>query len=204
MSPINSPQPTDPLPSLLDEIALCRLCAEVLPHPPRPVVIADRRARILIAGQAPGRKVHESGIPWNDASGRRLREWLDVTPGQFYDPALFAIVPMGFCYPGKGRAGDLPPRPECRRTWHPRLLPALANIQLTLVIGQYARDYHLPQHRSETLSETVATWRTMAPAVFPLPHPSPRNQRWLAQHPWFAADLLPALRAEVRRILRQG
>ncbi|WP_293232676.1 uracil-DNA glycosylase family protein [Paludibacterium sp.] len=194
---------SDLLPSLLTEIAGCRLCANQLPHTPRPVVVADRRARILIAGQAPGRKVHDSGIPWNDASGKRLREWLGVTPEIFYDPSRFAIVPMGFCFPGTGRSGDLPPRPACRQTWHPRLLPMLPDLRLTLVIGQYARDYHLPQRAGETLSATIADWRTMAPALFPLPHPSPRNQLWLKRHPWFTDDLLPVLRAEVRRVLMQ-
>lgn len=186
---------------LLQEIAGCRRCSAVLPHEPRPVVVADRRARILIAGQAPGRKVHETGVPWNDASGDRLRSWLGVDRDQFYDPSCFAIVPMGFCYPGTGRSGDLPPRPECRATWHPRLMPLLDNVQLTLVIGRYARDYHLPAHAGEPLADTVAAWRDLAPAVVPLPHPSPRNQRWVRARPWFEAELLPHLRARVNALL---
>ena len=129
---------------------------------------------------------------------------MGITTETFYDPGQVAIVAMGFCYPGTGRNGDLPPRPECRRTWHPRLLPALDNVRLKLVIGQYARNHYLPQRKGETLSATIADWRSMAPGLYPLPHPSPRNQRWLAQHPWFVAELLPALRAEVRHILNAG
>lgn len=189
------------LTTLLQEIADCRLCRGALAHEPRPVVVADRRARILIAGQAPGRKVHESGVPWNDASGDRLRAWLGVDRAQFYDPSRFAIVPMGFCYPGSGRSGDLPPRPECRATWHPRLMPLLDQVQLTLVIGRYARDYHLPAQAGEPLADTVAAWRALAPSVVPLPHPSPRNQRWVRERPWFEAELLPMLRARVATLL---
>lgn len=193
----------DPLLPLLQDIARCQRCAPHLPQGPRPVLVADARARILIAGQAPGRKVHASGVPWDDASGDRLRAWLGVDRATFYDPARFAIVPMGFCYPGTGRSGDLPPRPECRATWHPRLLPLLRQVRLTLVIGQYARDYHLPACAGRPLSDTVAGWRAFGPHLMPLPHPSPRNQAWIRQRPWFEAELLPVLRARVAEVLAQ-
>ncbi|WP_434626930.1 uracil-DNA glycosylase family protein [Chromobacterium sp. CV08] len=188
------------LEGLLTEIAACRACEASLPCGPRPVLRAAASSRILLAGQAPGRKVHESGVPWDDASGKRLREWLSVDADTFYDPACFAIVPMGFCYPGTGSNGDLPPRPECSRLWHPRLLPLLGRVELVLAVGAYAQAYHLPA-RKRTLTETVAAWREYWPAVVPLPHPSPRNQMWLARNRWFEAELLPALRGRVGEVL---
>ncbi|MCD4502215.1 uracil-DNA glycosylase family protein [Chromobacterium vaccinii] len=185
---------------LLAEIAACRECEASLPCGPRPALRAAEDSRILLAGQAPGRKVHESGIPWDDASGKRLREWLGVEADVFYDPECFAIVPMGFCYPGTGSSGDLPPRPECSKLWHPRLLPLLERTELVLAVGSYAQAYHLPS-RKRTLTETVAAWREYYPGVIPLPHPSPRNQMWLARNRWFEAELLPTLRQRVAEVL---
>ena len=155
---------------------------------------------MLIAGQAPGRKVHESGVPFDDASGDRLREWLGVTREQFYDPTLMAIMPMGFCYPGTGRSGDLPPRIECAPAWRAPLLAHMRALELTVVIGQYAMAYHLP-HATGSLTDTVRAWRDAFPSVVPLPHPSPRNNIWLKRNPWFAAEVVPALRARVRKVL---
>ena len=187
------------LDKLLAEVRACRHCAGHLLHEPRPVLRAASSARILIAGQAPGRRVHASGIPWDDASGKRLRSWLGLTPEQFYDQQLVAIIPMGFCYSGSGAAGDLPPRPECSRLWHERLFQLLPNLKLKLIIGSYAQKYHLqPQ---QNLTETVRNWRAYNPDSFPLPHPSPRNQLWLRKNPWFADELLPELREAVRLII---
>ena len=187
-----------PLDALLTEIRACRVCAEHLPLGPRPVVQAGAGARLRIIGQAPGRRVHESGVPWDDASGQRLRDWLGLTPEQFYDPAKVAILPIGFCYPGKAASGDNPPRPECAPLWHDRLNAELGAVRLTLLIGQYAQARYLGARRKGNLTETVRAWRDYAAAgVFPLPHPSPRNQPWFKQHPWFADDLILALRAAV-------
>jgi uracil-DNA glycosylase len=165
------------------------------------VLQVDAKARILVAGQAPGRKVHASGRPFTDASGDRLRDWLGVTPEVFYDPVRMAILPMGFCYPGTGRSGDLPPRPECAEAWRTKLLDHLPDLQLTLVIGQYALDYHLPDAKG-ALTEVVRGWRDHWPTVVPLPHPSPRNNLWLRRNPWFGTDLLPRLRRRVASVLR--
>lgn len=184
------------------EISECRHCADVLPLEPRPVLRAHGNARILVVGQAPGTRVHESGIPWNDPSGVRLRQWLDVSPETFYDPARFAIVPMGFCYPGRDkRGGDCPPRPECAPRWHERLRDVLPDIELTLLIGSYAQRYYLGDRAAKTLTETVRRWRDFGPAYIPTPHPSPRNIRWLKKNPWFEAEVVPALRERVHGIL---
>ena len=188
------------LPALLDEIRRCTLCSQHLPLGPRPVLQAGAKARILIASQAPGRKVHASGKPFTDASGDRLREWLDMSPEVFYDADKVAIVPMGFCYPGTGPGGDLPPRPECAPAWRHRLLAGLPDIELTLLIGRYAIDWHLPD-ADPTLTATVQRWREHWPAVVPLPHPSPRNGLWLRRNPWFAQELLPRLRERVAEVL---
>jgi uracil-DNA glycosylase len=188
--------------NLLTDISACQICADHLPHGPRPVIQANSRARILIAGQAPGRRVHESGIPFDDPSGDRLRDWMGISKQTFYDSKQIAIVPMGFCYPGTGRSGDLPPRPECAEAWRATLLAKLKRVELTLVIGRYAIDYHLPSVRRATLTETVKSWREHGPGCMPLPHPSPRNQMWMSKNPWFAKDVLPALRKRVARILR--
>lgn len=158
------------------------------------------RSRILIAGQAPGSRVHQSGIPFDDASGNRLRDWLGVDRETFYDPQKFAILPMGFCYPGKGTSGDLPPRPECADSWRERLLAELKSVALMLVIGQYALAYHLG-NPAASVTEQVMAWRASWPRVIPLPHPSPRNNRWLARNPWFEAELLPGLRQRVAEVL---
>lgn len=185
---------------LVSEVRQCTLCAAELPEGPRPVLQASASARILIAGQAPGRKVHASGRPFTDASGERLRAWLGMSSAVFYDEAQVAILPMGFCYPGTGKRGDLPPRPECPAAWRARLLAELPNLALTLAIGRYALDYHLPG-AGKSVTETVSRWREFWPSVIPLPHPSPRNNLWLQRNPWFEAELLPALRQRVDGVL---
>jgi uracil-DNA glycosylase len=171
-----------------------------LPLGPRPIVQLHPSARILVAGQAPGRKVHETGIPFNDASGDRLRDWLGLTREAFYDPRQVALLPMGFCFPGTGASGDLPPRPECAPAWRADLLGRLKRLQLTLVVGSYAHAYHFPDTKGN-LTETVRDWKTTWPLVVPMPHPSPRNNLWLKRNPWFEAELLPALRARVSEVL---
>ena len=188
---------------LLERITACRVCAAFLPLGPRPVVrISDPRARILVIGHAPGTKVHASGIPWDDVSGKRLRNWLGVEPETFYDEAKFASLPMGFCYPGRGAGGDNPPRPECAPLWHAPVLKTLPNIKLTLLIGSHALAYYLRERRKATLSETVAAWRDYEPSGFiPLVHPSPRNQMWLKRNPWFEAEMVPHLREKVASCL---
>ncbi len=189
---------------LLERIAACRVCEAVLPLGPRPVVrISDPRATIVVIGHAPGTKVHASGIPWDDVSGKRLRDWLGVEPETFYDESKFASLPMGFCYPGRGKGGDNPPRPECAPLWHAQVLKTLPNIKLTLLIGSHALAYYLRERRKATLSETVAAWRDYEPSGFiPLVHPSPRNQMWLKRNPWFEAEMVPHLRDRVARALR--
>ena len=187
---------------LLESVRQCRLCEKSLPLGPRPVLQIDPEAKILIAGQAPVRRVHESGIPFDDPSGDRLREWLGISRETFYDPEQFAILPMGFCYPGTGKSGDLPPRPECSETWRDRILAFLPKIELTLVIGIYAQRWHLPKSHS-SLTETVRAWQEYGPHVMPLPHPSPRNNMWLKKNPWFAESLLPSLRDKVGMAIRE-
>ena len=190
---------SEPLESLLTAVRACTRCERCLPLGPRPVLQIHPAARILIASQAPGRKVHETGTPFDDASGERLRAWLGVIREEFYCPNLFAIVPMGLCYPGKGRSGDLPPRPECAPLWRARLLAVLTHLRLTLAIGRYAIGYHLP--REGGVTPAVHHWRQTMPSLLALPHPSPRNNGWMAHNPWFEAQLLPALRARVRTVL---
>ncbi len=187
---------------LLREIRDCTLCHEHLPNPPRPVFQAHPDARILVVGQAPGRRAHETGLPFNDPSGERLRDWMGVDRDTFYDSSCIALVPMGFCYPGTGAGGDLPPRPECAPTWRARLLAALPNIQLTLLVGRYAIAWHLhPQQPARAVSATVARWQDWWPSAVPMPHPSPRNNRWLRERPWFEAEVIPALRTRIRELL---
>jgi uracil-DNA glycosylase len=190
---------------LLAEVRSCRLCETLLPLGPRPILRALPTARLLIVGQAPGRKVHETGIPWNDPSGDRLRSWLQLTREEFYDETRIAIIPTGLCYPGKlpGRGGDCPPRPECAPKWHPPLRAALPEIRLTLLIGGYAQAFYLRERVRESLAETVAAWREFVPEFLPLPHPSPRNLNWFRRHPWFEAEVVPELRRRVREILAE-
>jgi uracil-DNA glycosylase len=188
------------LESLLVEVRACRVCAAHLPLGPRPILRADVRARVLIVGQAPGTRVHATGIPWNDPSGDRLRAWLAVDRDAFYDERRFAIIPTGFCYPGRGRSGDLPPRPECAPLWHPRLRALLPNIGLTLLVGQYAQAFYLAGRRKGTLAETVHAWREYLPQFLPLPHPSPRNTRWLSLNPWFEQEVVPELRERIHAV----
>ncbi len=192
--------PADPIARLLNDIRACTACAD-LPLGPRPIVQLDRRARILIAGQAPGVRAHNAGVPFDDPSGDRLRDWMGVGRETFYDPSRIAILPMGFCYPGTGKSGDLPPRPECADLWRTRLLAQLPNLDLTLVIGQYALNWHLPESRGLSVTDAVRNWRSHMPGVLPLPHPSPRNNRWLKTNPWFEADVLPALRERVATLI---
>jgi uracil-DNA glycosylase len=191
----------DDLAALLVKVRACRACAEQLPLGPRPVLQAAATARLLIVGQAPGTKVHASGVPWNDASGKRLRAWLDIDAHRFYNPAQVAIIPMGFCYPGRGHSGDLPPRRECAALWLEALLAQLPHIELTLLIGQYAQRHYLGARCRPSLAKTVAAYVDYAPRYFPLPHPSPRNIGWFRQHPWFERELLPVLRARIHALL---
>ena len=187
------------LDSLLGDVRACRICADTLPLGPRPVVRMAKGARILIIGQAPGTKVHETGLPWNDASGDRLRDWLDLSVDDFYDPAKLAIMPMGFCYPGRfERGGDLPPRPECAPAWHDALLAHLPDIELTLLIGQYAQERYLGPRRAKTMHRFADY---LSDNLLPMPHPSWRNTAWMKKNPWFEADLLPVLRQRVHRLL---
>jgi uracil-DNA glycosylase len=188
------------MPSLLKDVRTCTLCASHLPLGPRPILQIHADARILIAGQAPGSKVHESGIPFQDASGDRLREWMGVDERIFYDPRQIAILPMGFCYPGTGSSGDLPPRPECAPAWRMKLMVLLRNVKLTLVIGQYAQAWHLGEQQKPTLTDTVEAWREYWPSSLPLPHPSPRNNIWLKRNPWFEHEVLPPLRRRVHQL----
>lgn len=188
------------LASLLTEVRACVLCAEHLPLGPRPVLQVLPSASLLIVGQAPGRKVHETGVPFNDASGDRLRQWLGISREVFYDARQVAILPMGFCFPGTGRSGDLPPRPECAPAWRAALLSHLKSLKLTLVIGQYAQAYHLP-NAAASVTEAVQAWQKYWPDVVPLPHPSPRNNLWLKRNPWFEEELVPVLRNRVAEVL---
>ncbi len=180
----------------------CRHCAKMLPHEPRPVLRAKAGARLMIIGQAPGTKVHASGVPWDDRSGDRLRDWLQTPPEVFYDESKIAIIPMGFCFPGNdAKGGDLPPRPECAPLWHPRLIAALPQVELTLLVGLYAQGHYLKKAKKKSLTDTVRAFADYGPAVLPLPHPSWRNTSWLKKNPWFEAELLPVLRAKVAALV---
>jgi len=182
---------------LLGKISQCTICTAHLPHLPRPVLACRAGSRILIIGQAPGRIVNESGVPWQDRSGDNLRDWLGVDEATFYDANLFALIPMGFCYPGAGKAGDLPPRPECAPLWHPQLLSWMKSIRLTLLIGQYSQKYYLGKGAKENLTSTVRHFRDYLPRFLPLPHPSPRNGIWLRRNRWFEQELIPVLRGTI-------
>lgn len=179
---------------LLTTVRACEICMPHLPLGPRPVVTVHPNARLLIVGQAPGTKVHASGIPWDDQSGKNLRKWLGMDAEAFYDETKVGIVPMGFCYPGKGKSGDLPPRKECAPQWHEKLLAEMPKIKLTLLIGAYAQNYYLGADRPKTLTETVRQFDTWLPTYLPLPHPSPRNGIWMKKNPWFEEDLVPELK----------
>lgn len=197
--------------NLLKEIRECRLCESELPFGANPVVQASASARILIVGQAPGRRVHESGLPFNDPSGDRLREWMGIDLDTFYDDSRVAIIPMAFCFPGTGKSGDLPPPPLCAETWRQRLLDQLQNVELTIVLGQYAINWHIQRledakvgenkRKKETLTDTVKRWRDFWPEMIPLPHPSPRNNLWLRRNPWMEEELIPTLQKAVNEKL---
>ena len=187
--------------NLLSNIRNCNTCKAHLPLGPRPVVTAHVNAKIVIIGQAPGTKVHASGIPWDDASGKQLRKWLGVTDDQFYDGEIFAIVPMGFCYPGRGKGGDLPPRPECAPQWHEQLMEFMPNVELVLLIGMYAQKYYLKKDAKKTLTETVSNYEVYLPYYFPLPHPSPRNRFWLTRNSWFEEHILSQLQNRIKEII---
>lgn len=187
---------------LLSDIKACQICKGKLPHEPNPVVSLSKNSRILVIGQAPGTKVHASGIPWDDVSGRNLRKWLGVTDEQFYDTDLFGIVPMGFCYPGKGKSGDLPPRPECAPQWHTQIFDHLEQVKLTLLIGQYAQKYYLGKRTAPTLTETVGNFESYLPDFFCLVHPSPRNGIWMRKNPWFESAIVPELQSLVQKIIK--
>ena len=191
----------DDLDSLLRRVRDCTACADFLPHGPRPVVQIHPHARILVIGQAPGTKVHASGIPWDDPSGRLLRVWMGIDSEVFYDAKQVAMMPMGFCYPGKGKTGDLPPRPECAPLWHAALLEHMRQIRLTLVIGLYSQRHYMGDRFGPNLTGTVRAFRSFLPDLIPLPHPSPRNGRWLVRNPWFETELVPVLKEKVKAAL---
>lgn len=186
---------------LIKNIKACTICAEHLPLGPNPIMAADHSSKIIIIGQAPGTKVHETSIPWNDPSGNQLRKWMGITSEDFYDASKVAIVPMGFCYPGKGKSGDLPPRPECAPQWHNQLLPQMKEIKLTILIGQYAQRHYLGDRMKSNLTETVKNYHEYLPDHLPLPHPSPRNRFWLGKNPWFSEEVIPILQEKVKTAL---
>lgn len=186
--------------SLLTQIRSCQIC-DGLPLGPRPILQIGASAKILIAGQAPGRITHHKGVPFDDPSGNRLRDWLGISRDEFYDASKIALAPMGFCFPGTGKGGDLPPRKECAEAWRKPVLEQLENIELTLVIGQYALDWHIADGKKMTLTNRVADWQSFMPDMLPLPHPSPRNNRWLKRNPWFEEEVLPALKSRVSELI---
>lgn len=190
--------------SLLASVRACTVCSDFLAAGPRPVVQFSETARIVIIGQAPGSRVHASGVPWNDPSGDRLRGWTGLSKGQFYDPARVALVPMGFCYPGKGKGGDLPPRPECAPLWHARIMALLPADRLTLLVGTYAQRAYLKLPKGATLMETVREFHGFGPRFFPLPHPAWRSAIWMKRNPWYERDVLPALQADVQSHLEDA
>ncbi|MDO6595782.1 uracil-DNA glycosylase family protein [Oceanihabitans sp. 2_MG-2023] len=186
---------------LLHKIRQCAICEAHLPLGPRPIVTGNIESKIIIIGQAPGTSVHKTGIAWNDPSGRQLRKWLGVTDEDFYDENKFAIMPMGFCYPGKGKTGDLPPRKECAPEWHGALLEKMPNVKLILLIGMYSQKYYLKKDAKKTLTETVANYKEYLPKYFPIPHPSPTNRFWKSKNPWFEIDVVPELQRITQNIL---
>lgn len=188
--------------SVLENVRACTLCTD-LALGPKPILQFNPDAKILIAGQAPGRKTHHKGIPFDDPSGDRLRDWMGIDRDTFYNESAIAILPMAFCYPGTGKSGDLAPPPECAKQWRTQLLSFLPNLELTLLIGQYALDWHLGDRQSRTLTETVQQWQTYWPDLLPMPHPSPRNNRWLKNNPWFVPEVLPQLKAQVASLMSE-
>ena len=186
---------------LLVEIRKCQVCLPHLEKGVNPVLSADKNCKIVIIGQAPGLKVHNSGKPWKDVSGNNLRKWMGINEIDFYDSNKIAIIPMGFCYPGKGKSGDLPPRPECAPLWHEELLSRMSSVQLTLLIGQYAQRYYLKERAMKNLTETVKFYTNYLPEYLPLPHPSPRNRIWIKRNPWYEKDVIPVLQEKVRHLI---
>ncbi|MGS0525915.1 uracil-DNA glycosylase family protein [Zobellia nedashkovskayae] len=186
---------------LLSEIRSCKVCSAHLPLEPRPIVAGTKKSKIILVSQAPGRKAHEHNKAWDDPSGRKLREWLGVTDEQFYDPDNFAVLPMGFCFPGKGKTGDLPPRKECAPLWHDVFWSHLEQVRLTLVIGKYAQDRYLKDLSKRNLTENVASYHEFLPKFFPLPHPSPVNRFWMSKNPWFESDVVPELQTLISSLL---
>lgn len=186
---------------LLSEISACEVCKAHLPLGPRPIVTAHPDSKIIIIGQAPGTKVHQTGVPWDDPSGKQLRKWLGVSDEVFYDETKIALVPMGFCYPGKGKGGDLPPRTECAPLWHQKLWDNMPNLELIILIGTYAQNYYLKGKKEKNLTETVKNFHAYSPNYFPLPHPSPRNRFWLTKNPWFEEKAVPELKEKVSKII---
>jgi uracil-DNA glycosylase len=187
---------------LLKQIRNCKECEKFLELGVNPIISASAKSKIIIIGQAPGRKVHTTSIPWNDKSGDNLRNWLGVDKEMFYDPAIFALVPMGFCYPGKGKSGDLPPRAECAPLWHKKLLAKMPDAKLIILIGQYAQQYYLGDKAKDTLTDTVQNFRSYLPDYFVLPHPSPRNNIWQAKNKWFGLKVLPELKKEIQQFIK--
>ncbi len=187
--------------NLIKSILNCTVCMDHLPMGPNPVLSVSKSAKIVIIGQAPGLKVHNSGIPWDDLSGRRLRDWMNLDKDQFYDSKNIAIIPMGFCYPGKGKSGDLPPRKECAPLWHQQLFDTLETVELILLVGKYAQDYYLPKVKKKKLTETVSNFEQYLPEFFPLPHPSPRNIAWFKRNAWFEKQVIPRLQLRVQEVL---
>ncbi|HTN34203.1 MAG TPA: uracil-DNA glycosylase family protein [Marinobacter sp.] len=192
-----------PFDELIRRVRACTICAGFLPLGPRPVIQLSEASRILVVSQAPGRRVHETGIPFNDPSGDRLRRWMGIDKDTFYDEQKLAILPMGFCFPGTGKSGDLPPRPECAPAWRKPLLNRLKNVELTLVIGQYAHAWHLP-NGAKSLTENVRNWKQYWPDILPMPHPSPRNNMWMRRNPWFEDNVIPELQQRIAELLRDG
>ncbi|HEY4935580.1 MAG TPA: uracil-DNA glycosylase family protein [Puia sp.] len=187
--------------TLLNKIKLCEICKDHLPSQPRPVVQLSPYSKIIMISQAPSKRVHETGIPGNDASGKKLREWLNVDEATFYDPNYFSLVPVGFCYPGKGISGDLPPRPECAPIWHPKILNSFKSVPLIILVGQFAQRYYLKKECKGSLTETVKSYKEYLPKYFPLPHPSPRNQNWVKINSWFTEEVIPELRKRIKSVI---
>ena len=186
---------------LLHEISRCTICSDFLDHEPNPVLSASEKAKIVIIGQAPGKRVHETGIPWNDKSGDNLRNWLGIDKNTFYNTDLFALIPMGFCYPGKGKSGNLPPRKECVMEWHEQVMQTFQQVELIILIGKYSQEHYLKSSSKKTLTETVKNYTEYLPKYFTLPHPSPRNNIWQAKNTWFKESILPHLKEKVHKLL---